>query len=425
MSFPDASRFICERIYRFHLCTRTILRMCESHFENTISRLPLAGVRVVDLSTPLGSYVGRLYSDLGAEVVRVEPAEGLADRRRGAPTVGDVGAEWVFHNVGKKSVVIDDVDAGLDSPTVVDLLRSAQILLTSEGPESLRGRGLEPDTVAEVLPHLVHINISPYGLDGPWTDRPADDLTILAAGGLLALAGDPDRAPVRPAECQSAVAASLHGAIGGLIALLAQEGDHVGQTVDVSAQEAVAHSLENAIQYYDLEGSVRTRAGSAPKEAGTGLFACADGWLYVVGGLGGYPLGWAGIIDWFDECGVEGADALRADRWQDRLWRRTPEAITEFRTYFEQLTVSRTKEELYEAGQRHGVSVAPVSMPQDLLDNPQLVARNYFRSATIDGIDVTIPGPPYRFDGANIGPGPAVAGIAEHTEAVFTALAAD
>jgi benzylsuccinate CoA-transferase BbsE subunit len=65
--------------------------------------------------------------------------------------------------------------------------------------------------------------------------------------------------------------------------------------VAVSAQEA-AHSLEHAVQYVALEGAVRHRVGSAPTEAGTGLFTCRDGWVFVVCGLGGYPLGWDGLI---------------------------------------------------------------------------------------------------------------------------------
>jgi len=77
-----------------------------------------------------------------------------------------------------------------------------------------------------------------------------------------------------------------------LIALHALETEGVGQIVDLSAQEAVAHSLENAVQYFDLERVVRSRAGAGPHQAGTGLFRCADGWIYLLGGLGGSPHAW-------------------------------------------------------------------------------------------------------------------------------------
>ncbi|MEV5838360.1 CoA transferase [Nocardia sp. NPDC052112] len=377
---------------------------------------PMRGVRVVDLSTSLGSYVGRLYADLGAEVIRPEPIGGHPDRQIGAAVLPRYSAEWIFHNVGKRSIEIADLASGLRSPTLTNLLASAQVLITSESPANLRSAGLDPHDIAARFPSLTHINVSPYGLNGPWADRPADDLALLAAGGLLGLAGDPDRAPVRPVGRQSAVAASLHAAIGGLIALLADEDSGHGQLVDVSAQEAVTHSLENAIQYYDLEGEIRSRAGSNPKEAGTGLFACRDGYIYVVGGLGGRPLGWDGLIEWLDEAGVTEARILAENRWRDRLWRRTPEAINEFRRLLEQLTTPRTKRELYEDGQRHGVSVAPVSMPEDLLENPQLQARHYFREVEVEGHRVRIPGAPYRFAELSVGPGESVAESGHDTE---------
>jgi crotonobetainyl-CoA:carnitine CoA-transferase CaiB-like acyl-CoA transferase len=79
------------------------------------------------------------------------------------------------------------------------------------------------------------------------------------------------------------VIAGVHATTATLIALHVLETESRGQIVDLSVQEAVAHSIENAAQYVDLEGVVRRRAGAGPQEAGTGLFRCADGWIYLVG----------------------------------------------------------------------------------------------------------------------------------------------
>jgi crotonobetainyl-CoA:carnitine CoA-transferase CaiB-like acyl-CoA transferase len=67
-------------------------------------------------------------------------------------------------------------------------------------------------------------------------------------------------------------------------------------------------------------------------------------------------------------------------------------------------TVTRDKAELYEAGQRHGVSLAPVAIPADLLESPQLAARGFFRDVEVAGRRMTVPGPPYRFAGLDVGP---------------------
>ncbi|MBU8820808.1 CoA transferase [Mycolicibacterium goodii] len=345
---------------------------------------PLDGVTVVDITTSLGEYAGRLLADLGARVVRI-----------GIP--GTTPARRVFMNAGK-TIRHDDTD--LDA-----LLADAQILITSEGPAVLQSKGLEPAEITGRHERLVHLAISPFGLTGPYADRPASDLTLLAAGGLLALAGDPDREPVRAWGEQTAVIAGAHAATAALIALHVLETEGYGQIVDLSVQEAVAHSIENAAQYFDLEHVVRRRAGAGPREAGTGLFRCADGWIYLVGGLGGKPLAWDAIVDWLIEGSCAGADELRAERWQTPQWRRTSHANDRFRELFEAFAARRTKAELFAAGQRRGISIAPVSTPEDLLADPQLVARDYFRVIDADGDPTVIPGSPYRFRHSAVGPG--------------------
>ncbi|GHF18749.1 CoA transferase [Amycolatopsis deserti] len=347
------------------------------------SEPPLTGVRVVHVGSHLGNYLAKLLMDLGADVVRVD--------------ILSVNPDQVspFFRVGQRTACPERLEAEL---------AGADLLITSGGPAELDRLGLTPGRLRERFPRLVHVALSPYGQDGPYADRPASDLTLLAAGGLLYLAGDPDRAPVRPVGEQSAIVTDLHAAVGALIALLVAEESGAGQLVDVSAQEAVTHSLENAAQYYDLEGVVRCRTGSTSAEAANGLFECADGWVYLVAGIGGSPLGWPGLVEWLEAEGVDGAAALRAERWQDQRWRRTAPAIAEFRELFQAFTRNRSKADLYEDGQRHGVSLAPVSTPEDLLANPQLRARRFFRTVQVDEEPVVVPGPPYRFDGMALGP---------------------
>ena len=347
---------------------------------------PLDGVNVLDVSTSLGEYTGRLLGDLGADVIRIDDA-------------GHRSHRWSFMNAGK------DIRPWVSGSDQLDaLLADAQILITSEGPARLRARGLDPAELGRRHPLLVHVAISPYGLTGPYADRPASDLTLMAAGGLLALAGEPDREPLRAWGEQTSVIAGVHAATAALIALHVAETESRGQIVDLSVQEAVAHSIENAAQYLDLEQVVRRRAGSGPREAGTGLFRCVDGWIYLVGGLGGSPLAWNAIEDWLVEGGVLTATELGAERWQQPDWRRTPEACARFRDLFEGFARSQTKAELFGSGQKRGISIAPVATPADLLNDPQLLARNYFQTVDVDGVPTTLPGAPYRFASSDVGP---------------------
>jgi benzylsuccinate CoA-transferase BbsE subunit len=348
---------------------------------------PLADVTVVDMTTALGEYTGRLLADLGADVIWFDAFAPTSSHRR------------AFMNAGKQIRAMRPSGQQLD-----ELLAQAQIRLTSDGPAVLRANGLHPHDVTRRHPMLVHVAISPFGLTGPYADRPASDLTLMAAGGLLALAGEPAREPVRAWGEQTTVIAGVHATTAALIALHVLEIEGHGQIVDLSVQEAVAHSIENAAQYVDLEGVVRQRAGAGPQEAGTGLFRCADGWVYLVGGLGGKPLAWPAIAEWLTEGGLDGAGDLDSEQWQHSQWRRTPHACTRFRELFEVFAASRTKAELFASGQKRGISIAPVATPEDLLNDPQLAARDYFRVVEVEGRRVTLPGPPYRFRTSDVGP---------------------
>lgn len=387
----------------------------------TVTALPLDDIRVIDLSNGLGTYTGRLFADLGADVIKIEPPSGAPERTTPPLTPQGTSVFFAFTEAGKRSITLDGT-ATEQAEQLERLLDTAHILLTSEGPSRLHQRGIHPEDVTRRHPGLIHVSVSPYGLTGPWADRPACDLTLLAAGGLLALAGEADLPPVRAWGNQTSIIAGLHAATAALMAVLALEETGQGQIVDVSAQEAVAHSLENAVQYVDLENTVRRRAGSGPREAGTGLFACLDGWIYLVGGLGGLPLAWDAITQWLESGGLKDAADLRDPRWQQRDWRRSDEGVQTFRDLFERFAAPRTKQDLYEDGQRRGISIAPVSTPSDLLASPQLAGRAFFRQIAVGDEVLTFPGSPYRFERLDVAPGrfPAWPGI--DTRAVMDAL---
>src|SRR5690606_4466173 len=109
----------------------------------------------------------------------------------------------------------------------------------------------------------------------------------------------------------------------------------------VSAQEAVGTALENALQYFDLEGTVRGRTGAGYSEAGSGVYKCGDGYVYVMVGRLSTAQGWSNLLDWLDEVGAAGADELRAPQWSEYAYRRTPEAQRRFREIFEAFAKDR------------------------------------------------------------------------------------
>jgi len=201
--------------------------------------LPLTGVRVVDRTDGLGETTGRLLADLGADVIRVEPAAGAASRRR-EPVVDGVSLYYATHNANKRAVVAD----GDDLRRLVD---SADIYLTGDA-----------SWLPEPRPGLVVVAITDYGLTGPYRDWQATEWTHLALGGVLARSGLPGRAPLLPPGCLAYESAAAQAAWAALVAYYAGTGD----VVDVSVYEATARALDPG---YGIGGSA---TGGVPAAAG-------------------------------------------------------------------------------------------------------------------------------------------------------------
>src|SRR4029077_14315875 len=155
----------------------------------------LGGCRVLDLADLEGAVCGRILADLGADVVKVEPPGGEADRLR-PPFLDDMqnserSIPWLAANVNKRGVTCD-----LGSPAgrslFARLAATARIVVESAQPGRLRELGLE-----DALRETIVVSISPYGQDGPLAETPGSDLEVTAASGSLWLAGEEGRAPVR------------------------------------------------------------------------------------------------------------------------------------------------------------------------------------------------------------------------------------
>ena len=346
----------------------------------------LAGVRVLDCTDELGAYGPRILASLGAEVVRMVDAK----RTEGMPR-----DEYdIYLNACKTVVAIDP--ANPEHRTLLSqLLGGADIVVESTSGSLLQASEADLDQTREPSSPLIHVRISPLGNDGPDSGHRASDLTLMARGGLLWLAGEQDRAPVRPAGHQTAIATGLYGAIGSLIALLHAEATCEGQRVDVSGLEVVATALENSVQFWDLERTLRKRTGSKPREAGSGLFRCKDGFIYLMAGRLTTPRGWVSIVEWLNEAGIEGAKALEQPAWKEYSYRTTPEATAYFLGIFGRFAADRSKFDIYEEGQRRGIVVCPLNTPLDLLEDRQLRHRRFFVPMDVGQRSILVPRGPF------------------------------
>jgi crotonobetainyl-CoA:carnitine CoA-transferase CaiB-like acyl-CoA transferase len=253
---------------------------------------PLAGIRVVDLSTVLaGPYATMVLADLGADVVKVEPPDGDATRGWGPPWVGDpsagtrTAAYYLAVNRNKRSVRLDlKADGGAD--VLRRLLAGADVLVENFRPGSLDRLGFDETTLESINPKLIHLAISGYGTTGPAADRPGYDFVIQAVGGLMSITGDADEDDGRPMKVGVAISdvvTGLYATIGILAALLARE--DTGQRVDVSLLGSTLAILVNQAQNAFVSGRSPGRRGNAhPNIVPYETFATADGELALAVG---------------------------------------------------------------------------------------------------------------------------------------------
>lgn len=363
---------------------------------------PLQGIRVLDLADQLGAYAGRLMADLGADVIRVEPVErpGSLDR---APFWLDEGQPTAsvferFVNAGKRSVTLD-IGAPEAAPVFEALLASADVLI--ESPVAvLVSAGWTAERVAAANGDLIRIQVSPYGADTSEIDSPTDDLVLLGAGGLLAMGGYPDVGPVAAYGQQTTYMASIFAAVAAIAGLIGRQRTGQVLTADVSAQECVAQALEESVVRYAMTGEVRSSQGDVAKEAGTGCYRCADGYVSMVAGRLGTATAWASLVDWIvdnDSSAVE----LTDERWSRFEVRQLPESIETFREIFERFASTRSAQELYRGAQERGIALSPVNDLSAVRRDAQLVSRDFFVELEDPelGATVTFPGLPYRMSG--------------------------
>ena len=199
---------------------------------------PLAGIKVLDMSRVLaGPFAGRMLSDLGADVVKLEPPEGDVTRHWGRK-VGDVSGYFNQQNSGKRNVCVD-----LSDKQGVELVKSmvgvCDVLIENFRPDVMVRFGLDYDTLSAINPRLIMLSISGFGSDNPDSRRAAYAPIIHAETGLVARQSAITGA--FPAELPLSVAdtnAGMQGLVGLLAALYARESTGRGDYVEISMVDA-------------------------------------------------------------------------------------------------------------------------------------------------------------------------------------------
>ncbi|MCV7359662.1 CaiB/BaiF CoA transferase family protein [Mycolicibacterium fluoranthenivorans] len=358
---------------------------------------PLAGYTVVDLSSGIaGAYATKILADGGADVVKVEDPQGDPLRTWSA-SGSRGGALFAFLAGGKRSVVLEAQDMDL----LERLIASADAVVWS--PESAVAQSVSPQDLHRRYPHLIVTAITAFGLDGPWSGRPATEFTLQAwSGGAIGIGrGTQDRAPV---TIGGQVGDWLTGAYAAAMTLAFRARalrDGHGEFIDLSKLEAQVLGLTYyPVTYFEMLGRPwRTeRRPTVP-----GVAQAADGLV---------ALGCGTAQQWWDLCAMSGHD-----EWIDET---TELTITE--------QANLHAEELYEWIRRQPaddlrdlaaafrIPNSPVGNGENVTTMDHFVARDAFVRNPADGF--VQPAHPYRFTGAALrAPAPAP-GLGEHSREV-------
>jgi crotonobetainyl-CoA:carnitine CoA-transferase CaiB-like acyl-CoA transferase len=365
---------------------------------------PLSGYVVVDLSSGIaGAYATKLLADGGARVVKVEPPEGDPLRRwcaSGTPLPeGSDGPLFTFLASSKESVVVDP-DDGDQLERLQGLLATADAVVWSKGSRLGDHTDLTPEALRRALPHLVVTAISPFGLEGPWRDRPATELTLQAwSGGAIGLGrGSPDRPPVSVGGQITAWLTGTYAAIGTLVARARGLRDGPGELVDVSMLETAVLCLTyHPVTYADMVGRpFRTgRASVTP-----GVEATSDGLVGLGVGTG---------QQWLDFCVMVDHPEWMEDR---SLFAKRQHLKDDIAAW----AAARTTAEVLEQARTFRIPHAPIGNGATIPATDHFRARGSLVADARDGF--VEPDRPYRFDPPLLPPAGPAPRLGEHTDAL-------
>ncbi|WP_232796698.1 CaiB/BaiF CoA transferase family protein [Kyrpidia spormannii] len=248
--------------------------------------LPLAGVRVLDLSRVLaGPFCTMLLGDLGADVVKVEsPRGGDETRAWGPPFVGEVSAYYLCANRNKRSIAVN-----LKTPEGLEIIRrlaaESDVVIENFRPGKAEELGVGYSQLKEVRPDLVYCSISGFGQTGPYRNLPGYDFIVQAMSGLMSITGEADGRPMKVGVAVADVFTGLFAALGIVSALRVKERTGVGQYIDLALMDVQIAVMVNVASNYLVGGNVPRRYGNQhPNIVPYQTFEAADGEIAVAVG---------------------------------------------------------------------------------------------------------------------------------------------
>jgi alpha-methylacyl-CoA racemase len=328
----------------------------------------LDGIKILELArVPPAELPGMFLADMGADVLKIdtppeEPEDDVARRRAG----------FVYVNRNKRSLALN-LKAPEGRAIFTRLATTADVIVEGFRPGVMKRLGADFESIKARNPRIIYCSLSGFGHNGPYRDFPAHDGNYLSLAGVLGLIGEAGRKPVFPLNLVADYAgASMHGALGIMLALFARERTGRGQHVDVSYLDtsiALLAATPN-MRFYWSDGLAPKRGegflgGSYPYYA---VYETADGKLLTIGCT--EPWLWANFCKAIDR-----PDFIKFARQPDQFVRAANQEEVRCREEIEAIIRTRTRDEWYDFLTKADVCVGKVYDPEEMVRDPQVHAR--------------------------------------------------
>ena len=383
----------------------------------------LDGIRVVELGQMVAApWTAKLLADLGADVIKVEPPQGDAARRRGPyrPDQADpdaLGGLFAAINTNKRSVLADL--SHTDGRSVLgDLLADADLFIHDLAPRTAAAHDLSAASLRAQHPSLVTTSITPFGQTGPYADWKATELQVIHGGGWGWLTPgcvqDPELPPLKPHGHQAAFQSGFAAACASLAAVDRTQRSGHGEHIDFAQMSYVVGMLEAAFISWSYRGENPSRLGARILNP-WGIFPTSDGHIFLV----------CVEADQWERL----KDFMGRPEWADMDIFATLEGRFEnedlLRMWLGEWIAAQSVTDLFHRGQAERLAFAPVNTVAQMAADAHLAARDFlitYEQPTLG--DITVPGPPSRLSNGWWSirrPAPA---LGEHHGATFDGVAA-
>ena len=381
----------------------------------------LSGIRVLDFGQMVSApYCAKLFSDYGADVVKVELPPGDAARSVG-PFPGDVphpekSGLFFINNTNKRGVTCD-VATAAGRDLFARLLRWADVLVENNLPQQMSAWGLAYPQLQAINPRLVVVSITPFGQTGPYSGWNGYDLNAFHLSGASSrYCGRPGEMPLEHGTFSADYYGAVTGAAWGLAAVYGRDLVGGGQQVDVSCAEAIAASFVGGqnIGLVAQDGRFDKRTGvGMPLGAPATIVPCKDGHVWMLALERGQ---WEGL------CKVMGDPEWASLEIFNDMYVRAQNADIMY-SFIQEWTAGHTKMEIMEKCQAAGCPITAVFTIEEAAEQPHLKARDYF-------VDIEHPdlgrirnlGAPFKLPASPGGPTRPAPRLGEHNDAVYGEL---